>query len=83
LLGRFAGSGLTVTAFCEREAISAASFYRWRALSAGAGAEDQRSVAVRERTAPSAVGFVELGALRAVGLLICMYILHQAKSRHN
>ncbi len=32
LLGRFDGSGLDVAAFCRREAISAASFYRWRAL---------------------------------------------------
>jgi hypothetical protein len=32
LLARFEGSGLDVTAFCRREAISAASFYRWRAL---------------------------------------------------
>lgn len=30
LLRRFAGSGLPVQAFCRRESISAASFYRWR-----------------------------------------------------
>jgi hypothetical protein len=29
-LHRFRDSGLTVTAFCEREGISAASFYAWR-----------------------------------------------------
>lgn len=32
LLGEFDGSGLDVAGFCRREAISAASFYRWRAL---------------------------------------------------
>jgi hypothetical protein len=30
LLGRFAGSGLGVAAFCHREGVSAASFHRWR-----------------------------------------------------
>jgi hypothetical protein len=29
-LQRFRNSGLTVTAFCDREGISAASFYVWR-----------------------------------------------------
>jgi transposase-like protein len=29
-LKRFRDSGLTVTAFCDREGISAASFYAWR-----------------------------------------------------
>src|SRR5215475_10864190 len=29
-LRRFRDSGLTVTAFCDREGISAASFYAWR-----------------------------------------------------
>ena len=32
LLARFDGSGMGVAAFCRREAISAASFYRWRGL---------------------------------------------------
>jgi 4-diphosphocytidyl-2C-methyl-D-erythritol kinase len=30
LLLRFSGSGLTVSAFCERESVSTASFHRWR-----------------------------------------------------
>ena len=30
LLAKFGGSGMGVEAFCQREAISAASFYRWR-----------------------------------------------------
>ncbi len=32
LLAKFDGSGLGVDAFCQREAISAASLYRWRNL---------------------------------------------------
>jgi hypothetical protein len=32
LLSGFARSGLSVEAFCQREAISVASFYRWRGL---------------------------------------------------
>ena len=30
LLAKFGGCGMGVEAFCQREAISAASFYRWR-----------------------------------------------------
>lgn len=30
LLAKFDGSGMGIEAFCRREAISAASFYRWR-----------------------------------------------------
>ena len=32
LLSRFCESGLSVAAFCRREAVSKASFYRWRDL---------------------------------------------------
>ena len=32
LLSRFSGSGLSVSVFCRREAVSTASFYRWRGL---------------------------------------------------
>jgi hypothetical protein len=32
LLARFSDSGLSVGAFCGREALSTASFYRWRGL---------------------------------------------------
>jgi hypothetical protein len=39
LLGRFAGSGLSVEAFCQREAVNVASFYRWRRLLEGAGTD--------------------------------------------
>ena len=32
LMARFDSSGLGVAAFCRREAVSSASFYRWRGL---------------------------------------------------
>ena len=57
LLAKFDGSGLSVDAFCRREAISAASFYRWRSLLGeggnGCGGEP------REK----ALAFLDLGTL--------------------
>jgi hypothetical protein len=58
LLSRFEGCGLGVEAFCRRESISAASFYRWRTLLSTAGAE-----AVGGELAPA---FVDLGPLNTV-----------------
>jgi hypothetical protein len=55
LLARFDDSGLGVAAFCRREAISAASLYRWRHL-LGEGE------AVSRETAPA---FVDLGTLNS------------------
>ena len=57
LLARFGSSGLGVEAFCRREAISAASFYRWRGLlsEADAGAE--------KIGRDTALGFLDLGTL--------------------
>lgn len=59
LLARFGTSGLGVEAFCRREAISAASFYRWRGvLSDGHdGGDDIHS--------DQAAAFVDLGALNS------------------
>jgi putative transposase len=66
LLGRFVGSGLTVEGYCRRESISAASFYRWRALLSGA-----TDSAVVARSGPIAVpsrpDFVDLGTLTPPG----------------
>ena len=57
LLSRFSDSGLSVSVFCRREAVSTASFYRWRGLlerhDGGEG------LAVRSEPA-----FVDLGTLR-------------------
>ena len=59
LLAKFGRCGLGVAAFCEREAISAASFYRWRSLLGNAG---DRGEVVGSDTAPA---FVDLGTLNA------------------
>ena len=56
LLAKLDGSGLGVDAFCRREAISAASLYRWRnLLSDGSGS-------VVSNRAPA---FVDLGTLNS------------------
>lgn len=63
LLGRFETTGLTVQAFCRREAISAASFYRWRGLASGRRPCRARSTAAAMTSSPESVGFVDLGTL--------------------
>ena len=63
VLTRFASSGQTVRAFCQSEAISAASFYRWRSLLGQvAGAV---TVPVASALPPAPSGFVDLGPLLA------------------
>lgn len=59
LLEKVGGSGLGVEAFCRREGISAASFYRWRSMLSDA--VDRGEVVVRD----SAPAFVDLGALKS------------------
>ena len=56
LLSRFSTSGLSVAAFCEREAVSTASFYRWRGLTGRHGGGETGAV-------PSKSAFVDLGTL--------------------
>ena len=62
IMARFAESGLSVDAFCQRESISTSSFYRWRPL---LGDSSPREVATH--SALNAVGraaaFVDLGTL--------------------
>jgi hypothetical protein len=57
LLQRFAASGSSVEAFCRSEAISPASFYRWRAQ---LGGRVKGAVVLREYNAPV---FVDAGTL--------------------
>ena len=57
LLAKYDGSGLSVEAFCRREAISAASLYRWRGL-LGTVDDNGESEVINGRP-----GFVDLGAL--------------------
>jgi putative transposase len=57
LLARYQTCGLSIEAFCRREAVSTASFYRWRALL------DDSHGHVDATEAPPA--FLDLGALNA------------------
>ena len=56
LLAGFKDSGLSAEAFCRREEISSASFYRWRSI-LGNGGGQGRAVVVRN----SAPAFVDAG----------------------
>lgn len=58
LLAKFVGSGMGVEAFCQREAISAASFYRWRSRLSHGG---NGGVVEGGETASA---FVDLGTLK-------------------
>jgi putative transposase len=57
LLSRFSDSGLSVSVFCRREAVSTASFYRWRGLL-------DRRRGGKDLAVVSEPAFVDLGALR-------------------
>lgn len=61
LVTRSAGSGLALAAYCAREGISAASFYRWRALLSGTAASN--GVAHGPSVVVSEPDFVDLGTL--------------------
>ena len=63
LLAKFDGSDLGVEAFCRREAISAASLYRWRGLLSAVG-DDGETAVVRGTPA-----FVDLGTLSSAAVL--------------
>jgi hypothetical protein len=61
LLAKFDGGDMGVEAFCRRQAISAASFYRWRSLLGNGGGGDGDSCAGVVSDATPA--FVDLGTL--------------------
>lgn len=58
MLARHADSGLTIAAFCRREAISAASFYQWRTRLAA-----QTHAAPARSDPATTTGFVDIGTL--------------------
>lgn len=57
-------SGLTVAAYCRRERICTASFYRWRGILDSAPQTDARPTALPATTRPA---FVDLGPLMRSG----------------
>jgi hypothetical protein len=58
LLAKFDGGDMGVEAFCRRQAISAASFYRWRSLLGNGGDGGGAGVA-----SDAVQAFVDLGTL--------------------
>ena len=66
VLERFAKSGQSAVAFCQREGLSSQSFYRWRDR-----LEGELKPRARVARSPSAAnvspGFIDLGALRSSG----------------
>ena len=65
VLARFAQSGLRARAFCDREGISTASFYRWRSILEGSAQKPRPRKP--SMAADPATGFVDLGALSTSG----------------
>jgi transposase-like protein len=57
-------SGLSISAFCEREGISRQSLYRWRSIVGNAGGEQLESrAAPAPATTVTRPDFIDLGAL--------------------
>jgi putative transposase len=63
IVARERESGLSVTAFCARERLSAASFYQWRARLREGGAVAKPAEVPVAGGKPVAAAFVDLGAL--------------------
>jgi len=67
VMRRFDASAASVQAFCSREGLSAASFYRWRGRLQPEGTAAARAltlpVPVPVPRKPAATGFVDLGSL--------------------
>ena len=64
LLSRFSDSGLSVSVFCRREAVSTASFYRWRGLIERHDGGEGLAVGSKGLAVHSEPAFVDLGTLR-------------------
>ena len=67
VMSRFAGAGVSVSAFCRGESIPTQTFYYWRARlrpAQSAGVASKRAI----RPSPSAPprGFVDLGVLSSI-----------------
>ena len=62
-VSRFQESGLTVSPFCEREGIGAASFYRWRSRLSSPGIRRKGQVQADPTTPAPGGDFLDLGTL--------------------
>ena len=67
IVARHEHSGLTVTEFCEREGLKAASLYGWRGRlrQAVAGEKISPTISSRARAEKSSEEFIDLGAIGA------------------
>ena len=65
VLARFADSGLTVRAFCEREGFSPASFYRWQSMLSASPKKSDSKRLPRPEVVKGPVDFVDLGGMPA------------------
>lgn len=74
VLGRCAGSGLTVEEFCRREGIATASFYRWRKLLGVSCGSDEVEQAVNLPLPRSQPGFVDLGSVGMSGARVEVHL---------
>lgn len=63
VVSRFEESGLSVSQFCEREGIGAASFYRWRSLLSLSGTALKKPADVRPAVPAARGDFLDLGTL--------------------
>jgi len=66
VVARFAQSGLTEEAFCEREGLGAKLFHRWRTKRGSPAPRTMVDKPARVAPSPSA-GFVDLGSLKDGG----------------
>ena len=62
-MSKFATSGLSVSAFCQRIRVSEASFYRWRALLGAPDSASDTDSVLGARVRGNYPGFVDLGSL--------------------
>jgi hypothetical protein len=67
LVARFAQSGLTEAAFCEREGLIPRLFHRWRTKRALTTSRAVVKQPMRVAPTPPTAGFVDLGALKDGG----------------
>jgi hypothetical protein len=65
VVARFAQSGLTEEAFCEREGIGVKLFHRWRSKRGNAPSRRPADKSARVSSAPA--GFVDLGGIGSGG----------------
>jgi hypothetical protein len=69
-----ASSGLSVAAYCEREAVATSSFWRWRRLLQGSMLSTSAGNLTSGRTRPSVPDFVDLGTLSEHGAPVALRI---------